>query len=125
MDTTRNTTGNTRPNARRRRVRKVQARGSLTVVGTGYLMGAHLTAEARTSIERAEKVFYAVGDVPTESWIRTLNSTAESLRSLYGEGKDRLLTYEEMIERILSAVRQGLDVCAAFYGHPGVCAYPT
>ena len=43
----------------------------------------------------------------------------------YGIGKDRSDTYEEMVERILSTVRRGLNVCAAFYGHPGVCANPT
>jgi uncharacterized protein YabN with tetrapyrrole methylase and pyrophosphatase domain len=30
-----------------------------------------------------------------------------------------------MVERILTAVRASLDVCAAFDGHPGVCAVPT
>jgi uncharacterized protein YabN with tetrapyrrole methylase and pyrophosphatase domain len=26
---------------------------------------------------------------------------------------------------MLAPVRRGLDVCSAFYGHPGVCAYPN
>jgi uncharacterized protein YabN with tetrapyrrole methylase and pyrophosphatase domain len=30
-----------------------------------------------------------------------------------------------MVGRILSAVRAGLEVCGAFYGHPGVFATPT
>jgi hypothetical protein len=29
-----------------------------------------------------------------------------------------------MVERILSCVREGLRVCVAFYGHPGVAVYP-
>ncbi len=33
--------------------------------------------------------------------------------------------YFEIVERILSSVRLGLRVCAAFYGHPGVFAYPS
>jgi len=30
-----------------------------------------------------------------------------------------------MVDRILAEVRQGLNVCAVFYGHPGVFAYPS
>jgi len=30
-----------------------------------------------------------------------------------------------MVERILAAVRRGLDVCAVFYGHPGVFVSPS
>ena len=30
-----------------------------------------------------------------------------------------------MVKRILEPVRAGLTVCAAFYGHPGVFAFPS
>jgi hypothetical protein len=33
-------------------------------------------------------------------------------------------TYREMVDRILAPVRRGEGVCAAFYGHPGVGAFP-
>src|SRR5207244_764896 len=42
----------------------------------------------------------------------------------YAEGKDRRRTYNEMVARILAPVRRGLNVCAAFYGHPGVFVNP-
>ncbi|MEH2319686.1 SAM-dependent methyltransferase [Nostoc sp.] len=42
----------------------------------------------------------------------------------YGEAdgilEKAVLTYAEMSERIVTAVRSGLDVCAVYYGHPGV-----
>ena len=34
-------------------------------------------------------------------------------------------TYYEMVEAMLIEVRAGKRVCAAFYGHPGVFAWPT
>ncbi len=49
----------------------------------------------------------------------------ESLQDLYGEGKERQDTYDQMVERILECVRSGLRTCAAFYGHPGVFVYPS
>jgi hypothetical protein len=48
-----------------------------------------------------------------------------SLRGYYGEGVVRNQAYEAMIEHIMSCVRAGERTCAAFYGHPGVFAYPS
>lgn len=57
--------------------------------------------------------------------IKNINSgNSESLTYLYGEGKPRIDTYNEMIQRIMGSVRDGLMTVAAFYGHPGVFAYP-
>ncbi|HLA77690.1 MAG TPA: SAM-dependent methyltransferase [Vicinamibacteria bacterium] len=99
-------------------------KGSLAVVGTGYLAAGHVTAESQTLIESAEKCLYMVADPAAEAWIRQLNATAESLKGCYAPGKPRLDSYREMVERMLTPVRQGLDVCAVFYGHPGVFAFP-
>src|SRR5690349_20985856 len=103
-----------------RRKNEAPATGSLVVVGTGIKLGAHATVETVTAIQRAQRVFYLVTEPATEEWIRGLNSSSESLEDLYVEGKSRQETYREMTERILDAVRTGLDVCAAFYGHPAV-----
>jgi Tetrapyrrole (Corrin/Porphyrin) Methylases len=37
----------------------------------------------------------------------------------------RRATYEEMVEAILAPLEAGLDVCAVFYGHPGVFVHPA
>jgi uncharacterized protein YabN with tetrapyrrole methylase and pyrophosphatase domain len=95
-------------------------RGSLVVVGTGIALATHATLEAVAFMERAEKLFYLVTDPATEAWVRQRNTSAESLEDAYAEGKPRRRTYEEMTARIVSAVRGGRHVCAAFYGHPGV-----
>lgn len=94
--------------------------GSLTVVGTGIRAGVHLTAEARSAIEHADRVLYVVADAVSAETLRRLNPAAESLHDLYRPGVERSAIYAEMVERILEPVRRGLDVCAAFYGHPGV-----
>jgi uncharacterized protein YabN with tetrapyrrole methylase and pyrophosphatase domain len=99
--------------------------GSLTIVGTGIKVAAHVTVEARAWIEQAERVFYLTGEQVGAEWIRQLNPAAEDLASLYARGKRRLDTYGEMVERVLAAVREGQRVCAAFYGHPGIFVFPA
>jgi uncharacterized protein YabN with tetrapyrrole methylase and pyrophosphatase domain len=100
-------------------------RGSLIVAGSGIKMVRHMTLEAQGRIERASHVFFLVTDPVTEDWIRHLNPRAESLEDCYRDGGDRMQSYVKIIDRILGAVRRGESVCAVFYGHPGVFAYPT
>lgn len=99
--------------------------GSLTVIGTGIKTPAQTTLEARQAIERADRVVYVVADSVAISWITQLRPDAESLNHLYGQGKPRYETYEEMVGVILDHVRAGEAVCAVFYGHPGVFVYPS
>jgi uncharacterized protein YabN with tetrapyrrole methylase and pyrophosphatase domain len=98
--------------------------GRLSVVGTGIRAISQVTLEARDRIRAADVVLYVVADPVTERWIRAESGRAESLHGLYREGRSRHEAYEAMVDAILSAVRSGADVCAAFYGHPGVFALP-
>lgn len=101
-------------------------RPALIVVGTGIRTVGHLTVEAIAWMRRADKVLYVVGDPIAEGVITSLNPDgAESLTPMYAEGKPRIETYNEMIERTLECVRQGLLTCMACYGHPGVFVYPS
>jgi uncharacterized protein YabN with tetrapyrrole methylase and pyrophosphatase domain len=102
-----------------------ERRGSLVVVGTGITLARQTTLEAVACIQRAEKLFFLVTNPATEGWIRRLNPSATTLEDCYNEGKSRFKTYREMADRILAAVRAGLQVCAAFYGHPGVFVRPS
>jgi precorrin-6B methylase 1 len=101
-------------------------RGSLIVVGTGIRTVGHLTLEAIAWIKESDVVLYLVADPIAEEVIRYLNPNgAMSLRGYYGDGVHRSQSYEAMIQHILSCVRAGQRTCAAFYGHPGVFAYPS
>ena len=75
---------------------------------------------ARAHLEQAEKLLYLVADPATAYWLTTINPTAEDLYVFYREDLPRRATYRDMAEHILGFVRQGLNTCAAFYGHPGV-----
>jgi uncharacterized protein YabN with tetrapyrrole methylase and pyrophosphatase domain len=97
----------------------------LTVVGTGIRVGAHVTAETIAAIKRAQQVFFLSADALSLHWLRELNPTAESLHGFYAVGKPRTQTYQDIVAYVLAAVRSGLDVCLAVYGHPGVFAFPT
>jgi uncharacterized protein YabN with tetrapyrrole methylase and pyrophosphatase domain len=101
------------------------SRGALTVVGTGIQVVAQTSLEATTCIERADKVYFVSADALTEYWIRQVNVSAESLNGLYEPGKNRMTTYEQIIERVVGAVDSGLNVCFVGYGHPGVFAHAT
>jgi len=99
--------------------------GSLTIVGTGIQVGAHTTQEAIAQIRQADRVLYVMADQLAQDWLDSLNPNTESLFRFYGSGKSRLETYRQMVDRILELVREGLHVCAAFYGHPGVFVNPS
>jgi uncharacterized protein YabN with tetrapyrrole methylase and pyrophosphatase domain len=99
--------------------------GSLVCVGLGMTLGSHLTPLARSYIAAADVVFAGTSDGIIEMWLARLNADVRSLQPLYQEGKSRLDTYRQMVDALLSEVRAGKRVCGAFYGHPGVFAWPT
>ncbi len=96
--------------------------GSLVCVGTGMMLGGHLTPRARSAISLSERLFMAVSDPIVEKWLENMHPDARSLQVFYQPGCPRDRTYQRMVETILSSVRKGIRVCAAFYGHPGVFA---
>ena len=101
-------------------------KGSLVVVGTGIRTVGQLTVEAIAWLEAADRVLYVVGDPIAEATITRLNPDgAESMSSYYEEGQPRIGAYNRMIDRILDSVRRGELTVGAFYGHPGVFAYPS
>ncbi len=101
-------------------------KGSLVVIGTGIRTVGQLTVEAIAWMEAADTVLYVVGDPIAEATIHRLNPDgAESMAGYYEEGQPRIHAYNRMIERILRSVRAGEITVGAFYGHPGVFAYPS
>lgn len=99
--------------------------GSLTCVGVGMTLGSHLSPLARSYIEQADVVFAAMSDGIVEKWIGQMHPDVRSLQPHYREGKSRMQTYREMVEAMLTEVRAGKKVVAAFYGHPGVFVWPS
>lgn len=98
-------------------------RGSLVCVGVGMTLGAHISPLARNCIERADVVFTAVSDGVVELWLDAMHPDVRSLQPFYSEGTSRKITYRNMVEAMLTEVREGKRVCGAFYGHPGVFAW--
>jgi hypothetical protein len=88
-------------------------------------LGLHLTVEAREQIEDADEVLYVAADPASSEWLASLNPRARSLARHYREGVPRSRIYDDMVEEILAAVREGKRVCAVFYGHPGVLVRPS
>jgi len=99
--------------------------GSLVCVGIGMTLGSHITPLARSYIETSDVVFTGLSDGIVELWLAQMHPDVRSLQSFYEEGKSRMVTYRQMVEAMLTEVRAGKQVCGAFYGHPGVFAWPT
>lgn len=97
--------------------------GQLVCVGTGMLLGGHLSPRARAEIERADIVYAAVSDGLVELWLQQINPRFVSLQPLYREGQSRRQTYDAMVTAMVGAAQSGQRVCGAFYGHPGVFAW--
>ncbi len=100
--------------------------GSLVIIGTGIRTVGQLTIEAIAWMEKADSLLYVVGDPIAEAVIKRLNPNgAASMAGYYEEGKPRINAYNAMVEHMLRCVRAGDMTVGAFYGHPGVFAYPS
>jgi hypothetical protein len=101
------------------------AKGRLVVIGSGIKAVSHFTLEAQAHIQQADIVLYAAADPVTDLWIESQNPRSFDLYQYYADDKGRMITYVQMVERILAEVRAGKYVCALFYGHPGVFVTPS
>ena len=86
-------------------------------------LGSHLTPLALSHIEQADVVFAALSDGIVEMWLERMNPDVRSLQPYYAEGKSRMKTYRQWVDVMMTEVRAGKQVCAVFYGHPGVFAW--
>lgn len=99
--------------------------GSLVCLGSGIKSIGHFTLEAKGWISRADIVLYCVADPATEIWIKKTARDSFDLYTLYGNDKRRINTYRQMTNMMVDKARAGLNVCAVFYGHPGIFVLPT
>jgi precorrin-3B methylase len=99
--------------------------GSLVCVGIGMTLGSHITPLARSYIDNSDVVFAGLSDGVVELWLAKMHPDVRTLQSFYQEGKARSDSYQQMVDAMLTEVRGGKRVCGAFYGHPGVFAWPT
>lgn len=93
----------------------------LVVVGSGIQFGRHASERCLSEIRRAE-VLFCLADPATLAMIQSMRQDVINLGRYYATGKDRRQTYREIDATIMAEVRAGKQVCAVFYGHPGVFA---
>jgi len=98
--------------------------GRLTVVGCGLHPG-HMTLEAKSHIEDADKVLLVAPNPLSIQHIIQLNPDTENLGQFYQSSDNRAQTYREMARYIVEQVQSGLNICTVFYGHPGVFVTST
>ena len=93
----------------------------LVVVGSGIQFGRHASERCLSEIREAQVVF-CLADPFALAMVSGLRPDVINLGAHYAPGKDRRQTYREIDEAIMAQVRAGKQVCAVFYGHPGVFA---
>jgi diguanylate cyclase (GGDEF)-like protein len=93
----------------------------LVVVGSGIQFGRHASERCLSEIREAEVVF-CLADPFALAMIHGFRPDVINLGTHYAPGKDRRQTYREIDAAIMAEVRAGKQVCAVFYGHPGVFA---
>jgi len=98
--------------------------GSIIVAGSGITLG-QMTMETQNYIKTVDVVYYVLTDIVSESWVIENAKIAYSLKGYYEEGVGRIHTYIKMANTVLDAARQGHNVCALFYGHPGIFVTPS
>jgi len=98
--------------------------GSLVVVGTGIKFLSHLSTEAKSTLQHADKLMYLVNDPLIKEWLSRQNQNAESLDPLYAKFENRNDNYKAITNYILASVKPGILVCVVFYGHPSVFCKP-
>lgn len=100
-------------------------KGSLIIVGSGIKGVGQITLETQGWIQQADIVLYCVSDPATAFWIENNSQQCFDLYTLYANGKRRIETYNQMVDALLTPMRQKKSVCGVFYGHPGVFVYPS
>lgn len=97
----------------------------LIVAGTGINPQAHLTVAAQQAMAQADHLFFLLQDAALDAWLLAHYPQAENLAALYRPQQKRVDSYRDMVACILTAVRREQQVCALFYGHPGLFVYPA
>jgi len=95
-------------------------RNWLTVAGVGYQAAGHVTTETLGWLQSADRLFFLVYDPIAEEWLRALNPSAVSLSDCARPRQPLSDCCRQMETIILEALRQGMNVCAVFSGHPSV-----
>jgi hypothetical protein len=95
------------------------------VVGTGFLVAGQVTPETFAAMRAADELFFLVAEPATRLWLEGQFPAAKSLHDVFWDGRSRQDAYDEIVERLLVPVMRGKDVCAAFYGHPGVFVHSS
>ncbi|MCW9015510.1 MAG: SAM-dependent methyltransferase, partial [Kangiellaceae bacterium] len=100
------------------------AQGRLTIVGCGLHPG-HMTMETESHIKNADIVLVVAPNPLSIQHIRQLNPNVENLGLLYEGDVNRLQTYHLMADRMVELASHGQNVCAIYYGHPGIFVLST
>lgn len=103
----------------------MNASGRLVCIGLGIRPQAHLTSAAKNHLEQSDIVFSDVPHAQFESWLKELHGDVRSLRPLRSERRPRMEANRKIVQLLLTEVRNGKIVCAAFYGHSGAFGGPA
>src|SRR3546814_17100123 len=94
--------------------------GSLSCVGMGMMLGAHIGPRARATIEQADVVFGAVSAPIVELWLPQMHPDVRSLQPCSADGQSRHDPSRDMVAAMPAEVRADRPGCGAFLCNPRV-----
>src|SRR3546814_18702806 len=92
--------------------------GSLSCVGMGMMLGAHIGPRARAPIEQADVLFGAVSDPIVELWLQQMPPHVRSLKPCYHDGSSRHDPFCHIVAAMLAQVPDALRCFVAFSASP-------
>lgn len=98
---------------------------TLIIVGCGIKFMSHLTIEAKSCIEKSDKVLYLVNEPIIQEWIKKNSVSSESLDECYAKFPLRNDNYISIAEFILEKLKNTKKLCVVIYGHPTVFVQPS
>jgi tetrapyrrole methylase family protein/MazG family protein len=100
-------------------------KNKLIIVGSGIKFLSHLTIEAKTCIEKSDKVLYLINEPVMQEWIKKNSKSSESLDDLYMKSSQRNDNYTSIAEYIIQDLKEITNLCVVIYGHPTVFVQPS
>ncbi|KKO45212.1 hypothetical protein WG68_12050 [Arsukibacterium ikkense] len=79
---------------------------------------------ARAQLAAADLVFFHSNSHYLAGFLQQINPNLVDLQPFYQAGQPRSLSYQTMLDAVITAVTAGQNVVWACYGHPGIASWP-
>ena len=97
----------------------------ISIISSGIRSIHDLTLEARNVLSDSDIVFYLFSDLFSINYIRSISKKSVNLKQFYKSNKKLNETYQNIVDVVMSAASNSVNVSVIFYGHAGVFCKPS